>query len=154
MRSMGTLLGKILSDSPYFHICAQEKISKEDRRRHPNPYNLVRNVFSDKLRDQQPSVNKRSLHPLSMLTYQAVREGVSSGKQLLLLLPGVWCISWYCQVQSQLPVLHADQDCPQACAYLPGKHSDNANDVIRGISLSLLCLLLALDTVPEKKHYL
>lgn len=55
---------------------------------------------------------------------------------------------------SAVPVLHADQDCTQACAYFPGKCSDGTNDVIRGITLSLLCLLLVLDTVPAKKHYL
>lgn len=151
---MGTLLGGMFFDSPHFHICAYKKIFKEESRRHPNPYNLVKNMFSDKLRDRQPSKNERFLCLLSVLTYWAVGEGLSRGKQLPLLLPGVWCLSWYCQVQSQLPALHADQDCTQACVYLPGKHSDGANDVIRGITLSLFAFYLHQTQFQKKKHYL
>lgn len=77
---MGTLLGGMLFDSPHCHTCAYKKIFKEESRRHPNPYNLVKNMFSDKLRDRQPSKNERFLSLLSVLTYWAVREGVSGGK--------------------------------------------------------------------------
>lgn len=60
------------------YLCTRKKPSES--RRHPNPYNLVKNMFIDKLRDKQPSMNERFLCLLSMLTYCTVREGAGSGK--------------------------------------------------------------------------